>query len=200
MQQAPPLINSQLRGLMMNQAWCLVALNLALATNILFPTQMSCKEKPSMKPLALKVTFESHDIALGTELRPSVYVVNTSGKTIDLEYVMPLLMVPVIVDATTNRIVPNAPTYVFDQISAFKKTVLQPNGELSLYALPILIKEQSSPAGEINHAHAFWNTQPGSFRLKYSVKLKQLMPGAMGELQAELPLKITYSKMRGLRE
>ncbi len=143
-----------------------------------------------MQPIALKAVLQSSNVSTGTEISPSVYVVNTSGKTLHLEYIKPLLVVPTIVDDITRETVPNAPSYVYDQICAFEKSPLPPNGELSLNALPILIKKQSTSADEIKHLHAFWSTLPGSFTLKYSIPAKNLLPGALGELHAELPIKI----------
>lgn len=153
-------------------------------------TTSDCKEQNSKQPLILKASVDSETVAVGTDLAPIVMVKNISRQPVDIEYLRPLLVVPTILDAITNERVENAPTYVYDQICAFEKTTLRPENEFDLFAIPILIKQQSTSPDKIKHLHAFWATLPGKYELKYSVPLKSLIPSADGELRASVTVTI----------
>lgn len=147
-------------------------------------TESLCKE--NMKPpLALHATLDYAQISVGTEVRPSVSLVNVSNRPVKLEYLKPSIVVPEIWDVVSNERVLNAPTYVYDQICAHQTVTLNPNDEVALYALPILIAKQSPPQERDGHLRAFWATLPGEFALKYSVDLKSFLAAGSGEIHAK---------------
>lgn len=169
---------------------CLTIVFLLIFILGLAMTTSECKAQNSKQPLILKASVDSEKVAVGTELKPIVVIKNVSRKPLDIEYLRPLLVVPTIWDAITNERVENAPTYVFDQICANEKTTLRPENEFDLFAIPILIKQQSTSPDKIKHLHAFWATLPGTYELRYSMPLKSLIPSADGELQASATVTI----------
>jgi len=157
-------------------------------------TTSECNAQNSKQPLILKASVDSEIVAVGNELKPIVSVKNVSRKPLDLEYLRPLLVVPTIWDAISNESVQNAPTYVYSLIRANEKTTLPPENEFDLFAIPILIKQQSTSPDNIKHLHAFWATLPGTYVLKYTVPLKNLIPDADGELQASTTITVIDPK------
>ncbi|CAN5282808.1 hypothetical protein BH10CYA1_BH10CYA1_46240 [soil metagenome] len=154
---------------------------------------LSANCQPTKKQqLTLITHLEGDKIDLGTVLKPMVSLVNVSGKPLELKYMKPSIVVPEIWDATTNKRVLSAPTYVYDQICTPQKTTLAPNEELDLFSMPILIAKQPLPSVRTNNLQAFWATLPGNFILKYSVPINSFLPGSAGQLRAK-EIRITVS-------
>lgn len=146
---------------------------------------MGAECKDENKPrLAIRANLEGNSVVIGTELKPTISLVNISGKPLKLQYLKPSIVVPEIWDAKTNQRILNAPTYVYDQICASQESVLAPNEVFDLFSLPILIARESPPKEQINHLHGFWAPKPGVYILKYSVPLKNFLADATGELHA----------------
>lgn len=144
-----------------------------------------CEELPK-QPLALRASLDNTRIEIGTELQPSVSLVNVSGKPLKLVYMRPSIVVPEIWDLASKERVLNAPTYVYDQICARQEITLEPKDELELFSLPVLVAKRSPPSlSRTNYLQGFWATLPGNFALKYSVQLNNFLPSAAGELHAE---------------
>ncbi|MBX9668114.1 MAG: hypothetical protein K2X93_10870 [Candidatus Obscuribacterales bacterium] len=145
---------------------------------------MSARSSETVKPpLVLEASLDQTSIDLDTELRPHVRLINVSAKPVKVEYLRGSAVVPEIWDRSNNTRCLNAPTFVFSKICAREETLLAPKASLTLSSLPIYIGKKSPPESKVN-THAFWATLPGSFALKYSVNLRDFLPGTAGELHA----------------
>lgn len=142
------------------------------------------KEIDSKPVLALKAGFDKSSVEIPSEIRPDLMLVNISDKPLKLEYMKPLIVVPEIWDLKSNKRISNAPAFVYDQICTRQETLLYPGKELQLFSLPILIAKQSPSSCRTDRLRGFWTAQPGSYVLKYSVQLKNFLPGECGELHA----------------
>ena len=162
----------------------LAGLLLSLCFLCLLNMNGECMET-AKQPLALRARLGVSELVLGSELKPTVSLVNVSGKALKLEYLKPSIVVPEIWDVSSKQRILNAPTYVYDQVSARQETLLAPDEELELFSLPIFLSKQSPPTSRPDHLQGFWATLPGTFRLKYSVTLKNFLPSASGEVHAD---------------
>lgn len=146
---------------------------------------MSAHSNETVKPpLVLEASLDQTSIDLDTELRPHVSLINASEKPVKVEYLRGSAVVPEIWDRSNNTRCLNAPTFVFSQICAREETLLAPKASLTLNSLPIYFGKKSPPDSKVNYTRAFWATLPGSFALKYSVNLRDFLPGTAGELHA----------------
>lgn len=168
---------------MMAKLISLIVLSIAVFGCIV--VQADCAEDKSEPGLALRANFSETRIQIGNELRPMVSLLNTSNKNIKLEFMRPSIVVPQIWDETGTQRIPNAPTFVYDQICAMQETVLAPKQALDLFSMPIVLVATSPANIRSDHLQAFWVTKPGKYRLRYSVQLNDFRPGKKGELKSD---------------
>lgn len=142
---------------------------------------MSVESKETTQPLALRAEL-NQSIELGSEIRPNVVLVNVSGKPLKVVFLRPSIAVPEIFDQYGKRV--NAPSFVYDQICARTEKTLEPNEDLGLFSLPIMLRGQKLPAQSEPGLRGYWEATPGRYTLKYSVQVKDFVPGGSGVLHA----------------
>ncbi len=153
---------------------------------------MSVESKETAQPLALRAEL-NESLELGGEIRPIVSLVNVSGKPLKVEFLRPSIAVPEIFDESGKRL--HAPSYVYDQICARTEKTLAPNEDLGLFSLPIMLRSQKLPAQSEPGLRGYWEATPGKYTLKYSVQMKDFVPGGSGVLHAsDLHVTVTDGK------
>ncbi len=149
----------------------------------------------SPQALNVKATLQQKTYKVGDEIKPSVALVNSSSKNLELSYLNPFVVTPEIWDANTNTRLANAPRVIFSQMRATQKTTLKPSEKLELSSFYVVIERLSPEAEKLPPAsgyRSYWyKSKPGKYFLRYRIQRQDLIPDGQGEVVSnDLPFEL----------
>lgn len=145
---------------------------------------MLCLTASAEPALRVTCTLSETLFVSGDELRPEVWLHNDSERPITLQIMKPWRLVPELLDDKGRRL-PNAPSVIIDQIVVPESIRLEPRGSYQVGVIPVCVDVQR----ERGQAALWSQARPGPYRVRFTLQLRECIPGATGSLTSnELPI------------